>query len=252
MIKPNPDRRRVLAAAAASLFLATSAKAQWSDLLKKGESFLRRDKEEDSGPTLTDFEIDRGLREALRISATRVVKRVGRVDGYNDDPKIHVPLPTSLRSVAYAFRHAGSPGMLGGLEVRLNRAAEAAAPKARSIFLNAIRQMTLDDARRIFKGRDDAATRYFEKMMTPDLTEEMRPVIDSALSEVGALQAYDKAMTLYNRIPIAPKINPDLAGHVVEKAIDGIFYYLAKEEAAIRKNPVKRTTKILRRVFGTA
>ena len=251
MTRPTPDRRTVLAAAAASLFLATSAKAQWNDLLKMGESFLKRDKE-DNGPPLTDFEITRGLKEALRIGATRAVRRVGRVDGYNDDPEIHIPLPTSLRSVAYAFRHAGSPGMLGGLELRLNRAAEAAAPKARTIFANAIRQMTLDDARRIYKGRDDAATRYFEKMMTPDLTEEMRPVIDSALSEVGARQAYDKAMTLYNRIPIAPRINPDLGGHVVKKAIEGIFYYLAREEADIRKNPVKRTTNTLRRVFGTA
>ncbi len=88
--------------------------------------------------------------------------------------------------------------------------------------------------------------------MTPELTEEMRPVINSTMSEVGAYQAYNKAMDLYNKIPIAPKINPDLTGHVLEKTIEGIFYYLAKEEAAIRKNPAKRTTKILQRVFGAA
>ena len=112
--------------------------------------------------------------------------------------------------------------------------------------------MTLDDARRIFNGPDDAATQYFQKKMTPELMDEMRPVVDSSLSAVGALQSYNKAMTLYNNIPIAPNVNPDLTGHVVEKGIEGIFYYLAKEEAAIRKNPVKRTTKILRTVFGGA
>jgi len=252
MTSANPNRRKFLATVAAGLFLATNAKAQWNDLLKKSEGLFSDDKKKSSGPPLTGLEITRGLKEALRIGANRVIKQVGRVDGYNDDPQIHIPLPTTLRSVKYAFRHAGSPFELDDLEVRINRAAEAAAPKAKRIFASAIRQMTLEDAERIYKGRDDAATRYFKKRMTPELTEEMRPVIDSTMSEVGAYQTYNKAMDLYNKIPIAPKINPDLTGHVLEKSIEGIFYYLAKEEAKIRKNPAKRTTKILQRVFGTA
>lgn len=252
MSSSNPNRRGFLATVAAGIFLATNARAQWNDLLKKSEGLFTSDDEEASGPPLTSLEIDRGLKEALRVGAKRVITRVGRVDGYNDDPEIHIPLPTTLRSVKYAFRHAGVPGALDGLELRINRAAEAAAPKAKRIFSSAIRQMTLEDARRIYKGQDDAATQYFKKRMTPDLTEEMRPVIDSSMSEVGAYQSYNEAMDLYNKIPIAPKINPDLTGHVVEKAIEGIFYYLAKEEAEIRKNPVKRTTKILQRVFGAA
>jgi len=255
MTKPGPDRRTVLAAAAASCFVAATARAQWNDLIKKGESLLRKGDTRDGkngGVILTDLEINRGLKEALRIGSTRVIKRVGRVDGYNDDPKIHIPLPTSLRSVKYALNHAGAGSIMDKLEVRMNRAAEAAAPKAKRIFFSAIQQMTLEDARQILGGRDDSATRYFERKMTPDLKVEMRPVVDSTLSEVGALQAYGEAMALYNKIPIAPKLNPDLTGHVVEKAIEGIFYYLAREEEAIRRNPVKRSTAILRRVFGNA
>jgi hypothetical protein len=251
MTRGRPNRHTAIAVAVASCFLAATASAGWSDLFKKGESFFSGESR-NKGGNLTEFEITRGLKEALQIGSARVIKQVGRVDGYNDDPEIHISLPRSLRSVQYALRTAGVPDLLDDLELRLNRAAEVAAPKAKYLFYSAIRQMTLLDVRRIYNGRDDAATRYFQKSMTPGLTDEMRPVVDSSLSQVGAIRAYDKAMTLYNNIPIAPKVNPDLTGYVVEKGIEGIFYYLAKEEAEIRKNPVKRTTEILRKVFGGA
>lgn len=251
MIRGRPNWRVVLAIAVASCFLAATATAEWNDLIKKGESMLRGGKRS-SGQNLTDNEITRGLKEALSIGSSRVIRRVGRADGYNEDPKIHLPLPKSMRAVRYGLRTAGAPELLDELELRLNRAAEAAAPKAKRLFLNTIRGMTLDDARRIYRGRDDAATRYFRKKMTPDLTDEMRPIVDSTLSQVGAIHAYDKAMKVYNNIPVGPKVNPDLTGYVVEKGIEGIFYYLAKEEAEIRKNPVKRTTELLRKVFGGA
>lgn len=251
MTSGTPNRHMVFAVAVVSCLLAVPASAEWNDLLKKGESLLRGGTQ-NNGKDLTENEISRGLKEALSIGSARVIKRVGRADGYNEDPKIHLPLPGSLRSVGYALRTTGAHGLLDDLELRLNRAAEAAAPKAKNLFLSAIRKMTLKDARRIFNGRNDAATRYFRKKMTPGLTAEMRPVVDSSLSEVGANQAYTDAMVIYNNIPIAPKVNPDLTGYVVEKGIEGIFYYLAKEEAEIRKNPVKRTTELLRKVFGGA
>jgi hypothetical protein len=109
--------------------------------------------------------------------------------------------------------------------------------------------MTFEDARGILNGPDDAATQYFRKTMSPDLAEAMRPVVDDSLSEVGAVQSYDRMMGKYADLPFVPDVKADLSDHVVNKGMDGIFYYMAKEEAAIRKDPVKRTTDLLKKVF---
>jgi hypothetical protein len=110
--------------------------------------------------------------------------------------------------------------------------------------------MTLDDVKAIYKGPEDAATRYFKRTMSPPLAKQMRPVIEESLSEVKAVQAYDDVMKQYQSLPFVPDVKADLTGFVVEKGMEGIFYYLAREEADIRKDPAKRTTDLLKRVFG--
>jgi hypothetical protein len=141
--------------------------------------------------------------------------------------------------------------MLDDLELRLNRAAELATPKAKALFVQAIEDLTLSDVMQIYKGPDDAATRYFQGRMSDPLAAQMTPIVQQSLSDAGAVQAFDKVMKRYAEIPFAPKIDTDLSGYVVERGIDGIFHYVAKEEAAIRKDPAKRTTELLRRVFGS-
>ncbi|OIO66671.1 MAG: hypothetical protein CO186_10560 [Zetaproteobacteria bacterium CG_4_9_14_3_um_filter_49_83] len=136
------------------------------------------------------------------------------------------------------------------LELKLNRAAEAATPKAKKLFADAVRAMTIDDARRILNGPEDAATQYFKAKMSDPLRVEMKPVVDQSLAEVGAVQVYDQVMGKYKSLPFVPDVKADLTGHVLDKGLDGIFLYLAKEEAAIRQNPVKRSTEILKKVFG--
>ena len=140
--------------------------------------------------------------------------------------------------------------MLTDLELRLNRAAEIATPKAKSLFVEAINDMTLDDAMAIYKGPDDSATQYFKSKMSAPLALEMKPVVDESLTDAGAVKMYDKVMKSYNDVPFTPEVEADLGEYVVQKGMDGIFHYLAKEEAAIRQDPVKRTTDILKRVFG--
>ena len=132
----------------------------------------------------------------------------------------------------------------------MNEAAEAATPKAKELFLSAIQSMSVNDARGILQGPDDAATQYFRNRTGTDLEAEMRPIVDSALAEVGAVNTFNDLMSRYRTIPLAPKIEADLTGYVVDQSTDGIFYYLAREEMEIRNNPVKRTSDILRRVFG--
>ena len=199
---------------------------------------------------LTSGEITGGVREALKIGTERVVGQLGRVDGFNADPKIHIPLPDNLREVRGALNLVGMSAMVDDVELKLNRAAEAATPKAKMLFWQAITDMTLKDIEGIYNGPDDSATQYFRSSMSAPLRNEMRPVVDSSLAEVGAIQAFDQMMGRYKSIPFVPNVKADLTNHVLDKAMDGIFYYLGREEAAIRNDAVKRTTEILKRVFG--
>lgn len=239
-----------------ALALPSAAYAQ-SDFLKRGQELLRNvpgtGSQSKSGATsaaLSDQEIGSGLREALKVGVQRVVGQVSAVDGFNADPQIHIPLPDSLQTVQKTLSRIGMSSLMDDLELRLNRAAEAASPEAKEVFWHAIDQMTMDDVRKIYDGPNDAATRYFERTMTPPLVQRMRPIVDSSLAEVGAIQSYDKAIGQYKSVPFVPDAKADLTNHVLDRALHGLFLYLAKEEAAIRQNPAKRTTALLQRVFG--
>lgn len=223
-----------------------------SDFLKRGNDLFR----DFSGSTapetgLTDAEIGSGLREALKVGADSVVRQVGAVDGFNADPRIHIPLPESLTTVQETLSRVGLSDMMDDLETRLNRAAEAAAPEAREVFWQAIDDMSWEDVRNIYEGPDDSATRYLETKMSSPLAERMKPIIDSSLAEVGAVQVYDSVMGRYRAVPFVPDVKADLTTHVLDRALAGLFLYLAEEEAAIRKNPAKRTTELLQKVFGS-
>ena len=230
-------------------FLSSTAGAgsSWWD---KGKKLLDNFAESKNKEELTISEIGKGLKEALRIGTENVVSRLGQFDGFNADSAIHIPLPEDFKKVKTVLNKIGMSSLLDNLELKLNRAAEIATPKAKKLFWTAITQMTLDDVKAIYKGPEDAATRYFKRKMTPPLAKQMRPVVEESLSEVRAIQAYDTVMRQYQSIPFVPDVKADLTGFVIEKGMDGIFYYLAREEADIRKNPAKRTTDLLKRVFG--
>lgn len=219
-----------------------------------GQSLLDRLKDtvqnQGGSGSLTDAEIRGGLREALTVGTERVIGQVGAEDGFNLDPSIHIPLPKSLQRVDSALSTLGLNSLTDELETRLNRAAEAAAPEAKALFIDTISNMTLADAQGILTGPDDAATQYFRTQTSERLTELMRPVIESSLQQVGALQSYDATVSRYQQLPFVPDVSADLTDYTIEKSMDGIFYYLAKEEAAIRENPLKRSTELLRKVFG--
>lgn len=201
--------------------------------------------------SLTNQEITSGLKDALRVGTERVVGQLGRLNGFNADPAIHIPLPDSLRQVKSALATIGMSSMLDDLELKLNRAAEEATPAAEKLFLQAISEMTLDDARKIYDGPKDAATRYFQDKMSGPLAEAMQPIVAKALDQVGAVQTYDAVMGQYSSLPFMPDVKANLDHYVVDRGMAGIFHYLAQEEAAIRENPAKRTTELLQKVFGT-
>ncbi len=222
------------------------------DWFKTGKDLLQGSSESTSPSlsTLTDSEINAGLKDALKVGSERVVGQLGALDGFNADPQIHIPLPGSFDKVRSMLDTIGQAGMLDDLELKLNRAAEQATPQAKALFLNSINEMTVDDVQKIYTGPDDAATQYFKGKMSQPLAAAMEPIVADSMAQVGAVQAYDAVMGQYQTIPFVPDVKTDLTSYVVEKGMDGIFFYLGKEEAAIRENPVKRTTEILQKVFG--
>ncbi len=195
-------------------------------------------------------DISAGLKDALKVGTENVVNQLGKPEGFNLDEAIHIPLPAQIQQAKALLDTVGMGGMMDDLETKLNRGAEAATPKAKELFLAAITNMSIEDAKKIYNGPDDSATSYFREKMGPELADEMRPVIENSLSEVGAVQTYDTIMSNYKTIPLVPDIKADLTEYTINKGMDGIFYYLAKEEAAIRKDPVKQTTALLKKVFG--
>lgn len=244
---------RILATVLAVGFLGTTGALGQTNLLDAAKGLLGNVQEAKPGSgvgSLTNDEIAGGLREALRVGTERVVGQVGAVNGFNGDPEIHIPLPATLAKVQSALSMAGLSGLADDLELKLNRAAEAASPKAKEIFWQAITELTLEDVKGIYDGPKDAATKYFQKKTSRPLAESMQPVVDESLAEVGAVKAYDTMMGEYKSLPFVPDVKADLTTYVLEKALDGLFFYLAREEAAIRTNPAKRTTEILQRVFG--
>jgi len=228
----------------ALLVSTTASGASWFDRVKGALSG-----ESKSVSELTTSEVGNGLKEALRVGTNRVVENLGQTDGFNLDPNIRIPLPSQLQQAQRLLEKVGMDGLLTDLEVRLNRAAEIATPKAQRLFIETIQGMTLEDVMAIYNGPDDAATQYFREATSTQLAAEMKPVVDEGLAEAGAVKAYDTMLERYNAIPFAPKVNADLGDYVVEQGMNGIFFYLAEEEAAIRENPAKRTTELLKKVF---
>lgn len=199
---------------------------------------------------LSSSEISAGLREALNVGTSAVVSQLGQSGGFNLDPLIRIALPDELKTVDNALSKVGMNGLTKDLKNRMNVAAEIATPRAKELFVNAITNMTITDAKNILGGENDAATQYLRQSMGTQLGRDISPIIQNALSQAGAMQAYDQVMGQYQALPFMPDVKANLNDYVVDKALDGIFYYVAQEEAAIRENPAKRTTELLKKVFG--
>ncbi len=199
---------------------------------------------------LSQEEISGGLREALRVGTENVVSQLGQSGGFEKDSNIHIPLPATLAQVDRVLGRFGLSNLTDDLEMRLNDAAEVATPKAKELFIKAISEMSIDDAHGILTGPDDAATSYLREKMGAELAKDMSPIVRRALNKSGAVKAYNAVMKDYDALPYMPDVKADLRSYVVERALDGIFFYVAKEEAAIRKNPAKRSTDLIKKVFA--
>ena len=199
---------------------------------------------------LSDSKVASGLKEALRVGAENAVKLTGQRDGYFGNEAIKILMPNNLRPVEKGLRAIGYGPKLDGFILSMNRSAEAAAPAAKKIFGNAILSMSFDDARKILSGGDTAATDYFKSKTSTQLTAAFRPVVEKTMSENSVTQQYKDLLGQAQSIPFMRSPSPDITQYVVSKALDGLFYTLGQEEKKIRKDPVARTTSLLKEVFG--
>lgn len=200
---------------------------------------------------LSSTDIGSALKEALTLGTQKVATKLGKSGGFNLDPAIHIPLPPAMQKVDKALGFVGMSNLTDDLELRINQAAEASMPKAKELFISSIKQMTIADAKNILNGPNDAATQYLKKTMSPQLKIEMRPLIESSLDQAGAIKSYNQVMGQYAKLPLASGVRSNLTDYASTKTIDGVFYYVAKEEAAIRANPAKQTTSLLKSVFSS-
>ena len=199
---------------------------------------------------LTNADIVSGLREALTVGTQNGTSKLSSVDGFFKDAAIKILLPEEAKKVESTLRSVGMGSLVDKAILSMNRAAEDAAKGAGTIFVNAIKQMTITDAVNILKGGDFAATNYFKAKTTQSLVQSMKPVIDKALANVNATKYWSDVTSMYNTFS-KTQINTDLSAYVTQKAMDGIFYQVGLEEQQIRKDPVARTTEILKKVFGS-
>ncbi len=202
-----------------------------------------------SAKSYSSTEASGALKEALDIASTKVVGQVGKPGGFWKDELIQIALPGPLKKISKVLAFTDKAGLTGNLHQKLNEAAENAAPKALPLLKSAIKNMSVKDAASIVTGPDDAATQYFRTQMGASLKTQMRPVIANSLKGVDAFGAASKVMAKYN-LPIKGLSNDDLTDYVNDKASDGIFLYIAKEEKNIRADPLKAGGSLIRKVFG--
>ncbi|HRH47117.1 MAG TPA: DUF4197 domain-containing protein [Panacibacter sp.] len=212
------------------------------DILKKVTSGKRKD-------SLSTGDVVSGLKEALNTGIGKGTDKLSATDGFFKDAVLKILMPAEAQKVEKTLRGIGLGKQVDDAVLSMNRAAEDAAKNAAPIFLNAVKQMSIGDAWGILKGGDSAATQYLRQKTTTSLEQAFRPVIEKSLEKTGATKYWNTVFTSYNKFSFN-KINPDLSSYVTEKAMSGIFYEVALQEAQIRKDPLARTSDILKKVFG--
>ena len=236
-------KKAILLIPAIFLFITLSSCYTLNQVAQAGASQL-------SNPTT--FEIASGLKEALTQGTSKSSDQLSAVNGYFANAAVKILLPPEAQKVERTLRGLGLNQLCDNVILSLNRAAEDAAVQAKPIFISAIKQMTLQDVTNILLGANDAATQYFKRTTTGQLTVSFKPTIQGSLNKVGATKYYGQFAGEYNKIPFITKINPDISNYVTQKAIDGLFYEIAGEELNIRKNIGARSTPLLQKVFAFA
>ncbi|MDP3493977.1 MAG: DUF4197 domain-containing protein [Hyphomonadaceae bacterium] len=237
----------------ACLALAVTALANGAafaqDFGKIASDILHKSLPGDKG-NLSKGDVTLGLKEALNVASGLASKRLSAKDGFMGDVAVRIPLPGVLGSAQKKLQPFGMAGPLDDLQMKVNRAAESAVPTASKLVVDAVKTMSFDDAMGILRGGDTAATDFLRKRTETSLRQSFRPYFDKALATSGALASVDGVVGKYGAVLVKTEAKTWLAEAATTSALDGLFYYVAREEQSIRRDPVKRTTDLLRKVFG--
>lgn len=236
--------QRIVTLLIISLALGSCTSAQISQTLGEVNKTIGTDQQPSTA------EVGEGLKEALVKGISKGSDLVSQLDGYLKNAEIKIPFPPDVKKVEDKLRQIGLGSEVDKFVVSLNRGAEDAAKEAKPIFVNAIRQMTIQDAWSILKGQPDAATQFLKRTTTAQLKEKFKPVIQASLNKVNATKYYGDLINTYNKVPFVQKVNPNLDDYATDRAIEGLFIMIAKEEKNIRQDPLARTTELLKKVFG--
>lgn len=191
-----------------------------------------------------------GLKAALEKGSVAAVGLLGRTDGFFGNDKVRIPLPDSLRRYEKLMRNLGMGGYADELILTMNRAAEAAVPEARALFVDAVKRMTVQDAKGILTGGDTAGTEYFRRTTSEPLRQRFLPIVQAATRKVKLAEVYNRYAEKGAQFGLIAKEHANLDDYVTQKALQGLFYMVAEEEKKIRNDPVKAGSDIIRRVFG--
>lgn len=191
-----------------------------------------------------------GLKDALIQAAGSAVGKLGVADGFMGNPKVRIPLPDSLKKVEKGMKMLGMGKQSDELVLRMNRAAEAAVPEAKTLLVDAVKKMSVEDAKVILTGGDDAATQYFRKTTSGPLAEKFLPIVKDATSKVQLTEQYNKYAAMGAKFGAVNKDQANLEQYVTQKALDGLYAMMAEEEKAIRKDPLGASTSLIKKVFG--
>ncbi len=194
--------------------------------------------------------ISSGLKQALCIGTENAVAQTSKEGGYWKNPALKIPLPQDLQKFADALSGIGLGAQVEALEKKMNEGAEMAAASASPVFVNAINNMTIPNAKTILNGEETGATDFFRDKAYEQLKSQYSPIISKELEKVGAVSLYNELYQKYILIPLAPKIDLKLEAYVTEKALDGLLIVVAEEEKKIRQDPAARTTELLKKVFA--
>ena len=199
---------------------------------------------------LSNRDVVSALKEALNKSSQAAVARLGVENGFFGNELVRIPLPDSLKRAERVMRSLGMSKQADDLVLRMNRAAEAAVPEAKTLLIGAVKKMSIRDAKSILTGGDDAATRYFKRTTSEPLAEKFLPIVQDAMSKVKLAEAYDQFAERGRRFGLVRDEDTNLERYITRKALDGLFLVMAEEEKKIRQDPVGTASSIIKKVFG--
>ena len=251
--------KKLIALSALAMFMTQANALDFSTLKDAIKSTANNNSSADNSTSnaaggvnsLSNTEASGGLKEALTQGIGKAVASLGAADGFFGNNAVKIPLPNSLKKIEKGMKFMGMGKQSDELILKMNRAAEAAVPEAKTLLVDSVKKMSLADAKAILTGPQDAATQYFKKTTSAQMGEKFLPIVEKATANVSLADSYNKYAEMGSKFGVVKKEDANINQYVTKKALDGVYYMVGQEEAAIRKDPLGQASSLLKKVFGS-